>query len=160
MIDYLISKFPHDLSMAYEWSYNLDNACQRYTHDEKLQVFYEVLCGHLDEQLYYIQMQYILSLLRFLTRIRESMQPPDAEAMGVEARFTDDEFKQSLHQYFEGKLNDDQLEKLLSAAHLELDEPKEPEMEQGEEGTEGGIEGGIEFMKLFFEVSKISRPLL
>lgn len=42
-IQYLNEKFPDDPRMVTEWAYNLDNACQRYVHDTKIQLFSSVL---------------------------------------------------------------------------------------------------------------------
>lgn len=50
LMTYLNVKFPGNSEMVTEWTYNLDNACQRYVHDDKIQLFYQVIKGEVSQR--------------------------------------------------------------------------------------------------------------
>ncbi|XP_067933736.1 translin-associated factor X-interacting protein 1-like [Watersipora subatra] len=127
-IHYLTDKFPDDAEMVAEWAYNVDNACQRYVHDDKLQLFYNVINSKVDQELYFSQLHAIVGLLQLLNKENEEHDPPD--------EFTVEEFTQVLTTYFSGQVTPAEVEDLVKAAQLELDDPEAKT---------------IAFTKLFFE---------
>lgn len=82
-----------------------------------------------DQELYFSQLQYIVLLLKLLTKENESHEP--------EGVFTAEEFPRLLTSYFEGKVGSEDVEKLMTAAQLELDDAEVTD---------------VEFTRLFFEV--------
>ena len=86
----------------------------------------------MDQELFFTQLQYIISLLKLLTKENEEHDPPEV--------FSPEEFSKVLNTFFDGKVSAADIDKLMTAAQTELDDT---------ESTD------IEFTKLFFEV-KIS----
>jgi len=84
-----------------------------------------------DQELYFDQLQSIVSLLKLLTKENEKHEP--------EGFFTVEEFSKILSQYLENKVTSEEIEGLMTAAQLELNDT-----DQSDEG--------IEFTRLFFEV--------
>ncbi|MPD06462.1 hypothetical protein E2C01_102276 [Portunus trituberculatus] len=45
-----------------EWCYSLADACQRLAHDEQVGLFWGILCGQVQEQVYHHQVDSVLAL--------------------------------------------------------------------------------------------------
>lgn len=76
-----------------------------------------------------MELQYIVALLKLLTKENETHEP-----QGV---FTQAEFTQLLSTFFSGDVSETDMEALLAAAQVELDDSETTD---------------IEFTRLFFEV--------
>ena len=55
--------------MAFEWCYNLNDACERYLHNENIQFFKHVLTEQLDEEIYHHERLVLTDLLESLSEI-------------------------------------------------------------------------------------------
>ena len=87
----------------------------------------------MDQELYFAELQYIVALLKLLTKENETHEPP-----GV---FSQAEFTQILNTFFSGNVDDAGMEALLAAVQVELDDSETTD---------------IEFTRLFFEVGLYS----
>ena len=65
---YFKQRFPSD-QMAFEWCYNLNDACEKYLHNENIQFFKGVLNNQIDEQIYYHERHILSDLLTVLMDI-------------------------------------------------------------------------------------------
>lgn len=65
---YFKKRFPSD-QMAFEWCYNLNDACERYLHNENIQFFKHVLTEQLDEEIYHHERLVLTDLLESLSEI-------------------------------------------------------------------------------------------
>lgn len=90
---------------------------------------YSISFWQLDQELYFVELQYIVALLKLLTKENETHEP-----QGV---FTQAEFTQLLSTFFSGDVSETDMEALLAAAQVELDDSETTD---------------IEFTRLFFEV--------
>ncbi|GFN79179.1 translin-associated factor x-interacting protein 1 [Plakobranchus ocellatus] len=68
LLEYLQSRFPLQ-QIVVEWAYNLHDACQRYSHDDIIGLFWKVLDGKADEEIFHSQLLTIHSLLTQMTKL-------------------------------------------------------------------------------------------
>lgn len=92
--------------MAYEWSYNTHYACLKYQHDEKIRLFYGILNEEIDQELYFTQLHYLSVLLSLLQN-------------GVSSQ---EEFRNILAGLFVKPRTEEELDLLVQAAQLELED--------------------------------------
>ncbi|KAK6185214.1 hypothetical protein SNE40_007497 [Patella caerulea] len=109
--NYLKRRFSLD-QMVTEWAYNLHDACQRYTHDENIGLFFRVLTGEMDEEVYHRQLQVVHQLMTHL--LKKDMEN------GNQGTLSKDDFKEGLKEFLVG-VEEDALTVLLKAAETELD---------------------------------------
>jgi hypothetical protein len=65
VFQYFKKRFPSD-QMSYEWCYNLNDSCERYLHNENIQIFKNVLNDQLDEEIYHHERLTLTELLESL----------------------------------------------------------------------------------------------
>jgi len=112
--------------LAYEWGYNLHDACSRYSHDPAIGLFNGVISGTMDENLYYDHMKTV-----------EKLSNAVIEGSNTERSIPADKFKSVLKQCFPWK-SDEAIESLMDAATKD----------------NGSNEGDIEHKNLFAEDSE------
>lgn len=93
--------------MAYEWSYNTHFACLKYLHDDKIRLFYGILNGEVEQELYFAQLHYLSVLLGLLQNGNISTQQ---------------EFRNILTGLFIKPRSEAELDQLIQSAQLELDD--------------------------------------
>ncbi|XP_064611191.1 translin-associated factor X-interacting protein 1-like isoform X2 [Liolophura sinensis] len=116
---YLTRKFGLE-QMVVEWGYNLHDALQRYSHDESLGLFWGVLTGEVDEEVYHSQLQIMANLVNHLTKV-------DVEK-GNPGKLSREEFQQVLKEFFP-QIPEDRLTRLMKAVDIELETKEADELE-------------------------------
>ncbi|KAK3586266.1 hypothetical protein CHS0354_006958 [Potamilus streckersoni] len=106
--------------MIMEWGYNLHDACQRYSHDEHIGLFWGALSEEIDEEIYHSQLKCVQKLLTHLTN--QDM------AQGNKNKLSRDDFKESLRAYLSG-IEEEFVNRLVKAAEQELDAKDSNEFE-------------------------------
>lgn len=91
LLEYLQNRFPLQ-QIVVEWAYNLHDACQRYSHDDVIGLFWRVLDGKADEEIFHSQLYTIHSLLTQMTKL-------DAEQGNI-GTLTHSGFRQCLVDFF------------------------------------------------------------
>ncbi|KAL5022681.1 hypothetical protein ScPMuIL_001836 [Solemya velum] len=115
MADFLHSYLQRRFSleqMVVEWGYNLHDACQRYSHDDQIGLFWGVLEEEIDEEVYHNSLQVITKLLNQLTKV-------DMDH-GNQGKLAKEEFQVVLESYLTG-VDADSLTAMVKAAELELE---------------------------------------
>ncbi|ELT95990.1 hypothetical protein CAPTEDRAFT_174103 [Capitella teleta] len=124
LAEYLQQKFPLQ-QMSVEWAYNLQDACQRYAHDENIGLFWNVLSEKGDEELYHGQLQLIAKLLNHLVKMDEDN--------GNLGELTKDNFRAALGEFLEGYMlkviDEDTMNSLVKAAEMELEAKESPNLQ-------------------------------
>ncbi|CAG0898990.1 unnamed protein product [Darwinula stevensoni] len=59
-----------------EWSYNLIDACQRFPHDDVIGLFWGILCGKYDEEIYHSQRKIVQRLKKSLKEAAKQVRVP------------------------------------------------------------------------------------
>nr|XP_014342028.1 PREDICTED: translin-associated factor X-interacting protein 1 [Latimeria chalumnae] len=118
---FLQKKFPES---TVEWAYNIYEGCKVHREDEFIYLFYCILTGKLDEEIYHGQIQLISNLLT-------EFAIADSSELGT---FTCEEFSQTLRTVFPLK-TPEQIQKLVEAAALQL----------------GSIQDTVNYKALFME---------
>jgi len=122
VFQYFKKRFPSD-QMSYEWCYNLNDACERYLHNENIQIFKNVLNDQLDEEVYHHERLKLTELLESLidaeSKEGRADQPDSISRAGFQA---------AIKKVFNFKNNDD-IEALTKAAEEELDIKKDTRIE-------------------------------
>ncbi|CAD5115419.1 DgyrCDS4394 [Dimorphilus gyrociliatus] len=113
--DYLNSRFPAE-SMVAEWAYNMRDACQRYSHDQKIGLFGFILSGDADEELYHYDYE-------LLENIRSAFIKVDSNNAGS-GQLNREEIQEVLKEQFPS-WNDDEISNCIKAAISDLDMPKD-----------------------------------
>ncbi|CAF2252205.1 unnamed protein product, partial [Rotaria magnacalcarata] len=67
--DYFEERF-RSHAMAIEMGYNLHDACQRYRNSERINLFWGILTGQIEEMVYHHQMRSISQLLQYLIKMK------------------------------------------------------------------------------------------
>ncbi|BFZ19882.1 hypothetical protein BsWGS_22921 [Bradybaena similaris] len=91
LAEYLRSRFPLQ-QIVLEWGYNLHDACQRYAHDDVIGLFWKVLNGEANEEIFHSQLLTIHRLLTHMTKL-------DAQK-GNEGTLSFDDFRKCLAEVF------------------------------------------------------------
>ncbi|CAG5134361.1 unnamed protein product [Candidula unifasciata] len=91
LAEYLKSRFPLE-QIVLEWGYNLHDACQRYANDEIIGLFWSVLNGEADEEIFHSQLMTIHRLLTSMTKL-------DAQK-GNEGILSFEDFRKCLVEFF------------------------------------------------------------
>ncbi|ESO91005.1 hypothetical protein LOTGIDRAFT_191501 [Lottia gigantea] len=144
---YLESKFPLH-QMVIEWAYNLHDACQRFSKDDNISLFYKILSGDVDEEVYHRNLQVIHHLLNHLSE-------QDSQGSGV---LTKEEFKTGLKEFMLG-IEEEDISSLLKAAETELENKDSPTIEYKNlftEDDEGKTGPFLEEVKKWYEKEKVS----
>ncbi|KAK7483032.1 hypothetical protein BaRGS_00025695 [Batillaria attramentaria] len=123
---YLTRRFALE-QMVVEWGYNLHDACQRYSHDPNIGLFWKVLSEEGDEEVFHEQLQMIHKLLTELTK-----QDADQGNQGKLDRAT---FQQVLTTTLPD-LDEESLAVIVRGAETELDQPDMQEVEYKDLFTE------------------------
>eukprot|EP00794_Sanderia_malayensis_P018901 gene18901-20803_t len=130
VFEFLRTKFGTD-ALAYEWGYNVHDACSRYNHDAKIGQFFGILTGEFDEKLYHDQVSTIERLHRSLSQ--------EADSSGL---IKPDGFSHVLELCFPWK-EETSVKALIKAAETELGSTPSDALnykqlfEQDEEGCAG-----------------------
>lgn len=103
--------------MVIEWAYNLHDACQRYSHDENIGMFWNIINGDGDEEVYHEQLLMIHNMFSHLTAV-------DAEQGNV-GKLDLATFQHSLQNIVTG-VDEETLANIIKAAEIELEEPGAP----------------------------------
>ncbi|XP_069112675.1 translin-associated factor X-interacting protein 1-like [Argopecten irradians] len=135
--------------MKIEWGYNLQDACERYAHDDLIGLFWGVLTFNIDEEIYHDQMNKIEQLLNHLTNA-------DMEK-GNQEKISKDELRQGIRATFPG-MEDEALMVAMKAAEVELDS-KEEDIEYKElfkEDDEGRTGPFLEELMKFIKQERLT----
>lgn len=108
---YLSRRFAME-QMKVEWAYNLHDACQKYSSDELVGLFWGVLENNVDEEIYHDQMTKIEQLLNQLTSI-------DVEK-GNPGKITKNELISGIQTVLPN-VDEESMAALVKGAELELD---------------------------------------
>ncbi|KAJ8302492.1 hypothetical protein KUTeg_018888 [Tegillarca granosa] len=120
---YLTRRFAFSEQVALEWGYNLHDACQRYSHDEHIGLFWGVLENEIDEEIYHSQLQKIEQLLNNLMK-------QDVEGANTE-KLTRTQIQEGIKEVFQN-MDEEALASLMKAGDLELDVKDAEELEYKE----------------------------
>ncbi|KAK3746382.1 hypothetical protein QZH41_018214, partial [Actinostola sp. cb2023] len=97
-------------NMIVEWGYNLHDACNRYSHDPRIGLFYRILQNEVDEAVYHDQLVMLEKLYTALTKVDL--------ASGNQGSLSRADLEQCLKTFFPLK-EDDSMEGLIKAAEQE-----------------------------------------
>ncbi|XP_078526115.1 translin-associated factor X-interacting protein 1 [Lissotriton helveticus] len=134
-LNYLEKKFD-DATTAMEWSYSVHETCRMHRTDEYLYLFYSILMGEVDEDVYHGLVSIPNMLLKLLT-------DADPEQLGTVTR---QQFSDSLRESFPLK-SKEQIQELIDTADVQLKATEDsiayqaliPEDEEWKSGTFMGI---------------------
>ncbi|XP_048254732.1 translin-associated factor X-interacting protein 1-like [Haliotis rufescens] len=116
---YLQRRFSLD-TMVMEWGYNLHDALQRYANDDNIGLFWGVLTGEVDEEVYHKQLLLIQKLITALTKM-------DSE-QGNQGQLSREDFRAGLQEFFSG-IEEEAVLAMVHAAEVELDAKESPDLE-------------------------------
>ncbi|XP_065064589.1 translin-associated factor X-interacting protein 1-like [Rhopilema esculentum] len=89
-------------ALAYEWGYNLHDACSRYNHEPRIGLFFSILGGEADEKLYHDQLSTFEKLAKEISSKSEG-----SDTISLE------DLKTTLKGYFPSK-DDESIETLIN----------------------------------------------
>lgn len=119
LMNYYKNRFPSN-QLAYEWCYNLNDACERYPNNQTLAIFHGVLNGKIDEEIYHHERRLYMQLLQHLIDVenKEGYSEDTADTL------SNSSFTNALKDFFKFKTHQD-IELLVKAAEEELDVKKD-----------------------------------
>lgn len=97
-------------NMIIEWGYNLHDACARYTHDPRIELFHGILQKEIDEAVYHDQLVALEKLFNALTKLDL--------AAGNQGYLSRADFEQCLRSFYPLK-DDESIEALTKACEQE-----------------------------------------
>ncbi|KAK7114786.1 translin-associated factor X-interacting protein 1-like [Littorina saxatilis] len=123
MWDFLYSYLQRRFSMeqmVIEWGYNLHDACQRYSHDENIGLFWKILNDEADEEVFHEELQLIHTILAELTKV-------DAD-QGNSGKLERSLFQTTLEAILPG-MDEETIATMMRAVETEQDEKDQPEVD-------------------------------
>ncbi|XP_005105955.1 translin-associated factor X-interacting protein 1 [Aplysia californica] len=144
---YLKQRFSLE-TLVIEWGYNLHDACQRYSHDDIIGLFWKVLNDKADEEIFHSQLLTIHGLMTDMTKL-------DAE-QGDTGNLSRDDFQKCLTQFFPA-LTEETTAAMLKAVDLELEGSEVAEIDYKSlftEDDEGKTGPFLDEIKKFLRVQK------
>jgi len=131
VFDYLTKRFDSK-ELAIEIDYNMKDACQRYRNNYEINLFWQILTGQIEENVYHYEMKEFARILQYLIKLCSNSS---SESLLWTIQWSD--FIQALHELYPNWTNE-RILRLITSAEREL---QQTSIEKNE----------FEFLLLFME---------